>query len=143
MLASLILCETHSVRLDLKILMCSFPQNLHLKELKCCTVRTKSYHCDNLYNVPVSQLELQSSYYLKSCAYSLSCLILCNPMDHSLSDSFVHGDSPLQEYTRVDCLKILQEIFPTQGSDPGLPHFRWTLLSAELPRKLILKVSLC
>ena len=28
---------------------------------------------------------------------------------------------------RVSCHTLLQGIFPTQGSNPGLPHFRWTL----------------
>ena len=37
-----------------------------------------------------------------------SCPALCKPMDYR-----VHG--------------ILQGIFPTQGSNPGLPHGRWTV----------------
>jgi len=31
------------------------------------------------------------------------------------------------EYWSVGSLPVLQEIFPTQGSNPGLPHFRWIL----------------
>ena len=29
--------------------------------------------------------------------------------------------------TRVSCHALLQGIFPTQGSNPGLPHCRWIL----------------
>ena len=32
-----------------------------------------------------------------------------------------------QEYWQVGCHFLLQEIFPTQGSNPGLPHYRQTL----------------
>ena len=35
-------------------------------------------------------------------------------------------DSPGQN-TGVDSVSILQWIFPTQGSNPGLPHCRWIL----------------
>ena len=35
-------------------------------------------------------------------------------------------DSPGKN-TGVGCHALLQEIFPTQGSNPGLPHFRWIL----------------
>ena len=33
----------------------------------------------------------------------------------------------LGQNTRVDSLSLLQEIFPTQGSNPGLPHCKWIL----------------
>ena len=36
----------------------------------------------------------------------------------------VHGDSPGKN-TGVSCHALLQRIFPTQGSNPGLPHCRW------------------
>ena len=35
-------------------------------------------------------------------------------------------DSPGKN-TGVDCHALLQGIFPTQGSNPGLSHFRWIL----------------
>ena len=61
------------------------------------------------------------------CAQLLqSCLTLCDPMDCSLPGSSVHGNSP-DKNTRVGCRALLQGIFPTQGSNPGLPHFRWIL----------------
>ena len=55
-----------------------------------------------------------------------SCPILFNPMDCSLPDSSVHGDSPGKN-TGVGCHLLLQGIFPTQGSNPRLlclPHWQ-------------------
>ena len=46
---------------------------------------------------------------------------LCNPVDHGPPGSSVHGDSPGKN-TGVGCHALLQGIFPTQGSNPGLPH---------------------
>ena len=54
------------------------------------------------------------------------CLTLCNPMDCSPPGSSVHGDSPGKN-TGVGCHTLLQEIFPTQESNPGLPHCRQVL----------------
>ena len=60
------------------------------------------------------------------CAWSLSHVRLCNPMDCSPPGSSVHGDSPGKN-TGVGCHALLQGIFPTQGSNPGLPHCRQIL----------------
>ena len=49
-----------------------------------------------------------------------SCLTLCDPMDSS------PWNSPGQN-TGVGTLSLLQGIFPTQGSNPGLPHCRQIL----------------
>ena len=56
----------------------------------------------------------------------LSCLIMsdfCDIMHCSLPGSSVHGDSPGKN-TEVGCHAILQGIFPTQRSNPGLLHCR-------------------
>ena len=53
------------------------------------------------------------------CAQLLSCLRLCNLMDSSPLGSSVHGISPGKN-TGVGCYALLQGIFPTQGSNPGL-----------------------
>ena len=55
-----------------------------------------------------------------------SCLTLCNPMECGLPGSSVHEDSPGKN-TGVGCHFLLQEIFPTQGSNPGLLHCRQML----------------
>ena len=43
-----------------------------------------------------------------------SCPTLCDPMDSPQNSP---GESP-----GVDRLSLLQGIFPSQGSNPGLPH---------------------
>ena len=58
--------------------------------------------------------------------YKELCPTLCNPMDYSLSGSSVHGDSPGKN-AGVGCHALLQEIFPTQGLNPGLPYCRLIL----------------
>ena len=68
------------------------------------------------------------------------CVCVCK--SHSVvSDSlWTHGlyspwNSPGQN-TGVGSLSLLQGIFPTQGSNPGLPHCRWVdSLPAESPGK--------
>ena len=60
------------------------------------------------------------------CLVAQSCLTLCDPMDCSPPGSSVHGDSPGKN-TGVGCHALLQGIFPTQGLNPGLPHYRWIL----------------
>ena len=51
---------------------------------------------------------------------------LCNPMDCSPPGPFVHGESPVAN-ARVGCHALLQGIFLTQGSSPGLLHCRQIL----------------
>ena len=54
------------------------------------------------------------------------CPTLCDPMNCSLPGSSVHGDSP-GKHTGEDGHALLQGIFPTRGSNPGLPRCRQTL----------------
>ena len=51
---------------------------------------------------------------------------LCDPMDCSLPGPSIHGDSPGKN-TGVGYHALVQGIFPTQGSNPGLPHCRQIL----------------
>ena len=55
-----------------------------------------------------------------------SVLSLCDLMSCSPPGSSVHGDS-VGKNTGVGCHALLQGIFPTQGSNPGLPHWRCIL----------------
>ena len=57
------------------------------------------------------------------CWVTQLCQTLCDPMDCSPQGSSVHGDSPGKN-TGVGCHALLQRIFPTQGSNPGLLHCR-------------------
>ena len=59
------------------------------------------------------------------CLVTQLCPTLCDPMDCSPPGSSVHGDSPGKN-TGVGYHALLQGIFPTQGSNPGLPHCKWT-----------------
>ena len=52
-----------------------------------------------------------------------SCPTLCDPMDTRL----LHPRDFLGKSTGVGCHFLLQRIFPTQGSNPGLPHCRQML----------------
>ena len=54
-----------------------------------------------------------------------SCPTLCNSMDCSLPGFSIHGI--FQASTGVGYHFLLQEIFPTQGLNPGLQHCRQTL----------------
>ena len=64
------------------------------------------------------------------CLVAQSCPTLCNPMDCSPPGSSVYGDSPGKN-TEVCCYALLQVIFPTQGSNPGLLHCRADSLLTE------------
>ena len=49
-----------------------------------------------------------------------------NPMDCSLPASSIHGNSPGKN-TGVGCHALPQGFFPTQASNPGLPHCKQIL----------------
>ena len=68
-------------------------------------------------------MKYQNCYSNLLCLVAQSCLTLCDPMDCSPPGSSIHGDSPGKD-TGVGCPALLQGIFPTQGSNPGLPHCR-------------------
>ena len=87
---------------------------------KCQEIHHFCFHLDRLeYSMPgFTQAVL--------CLVAHSCLTLCDPMDYSPPHSSVLGDSPGKN-TRVGCHALLQGIFPTQGSNLGLPHCRQML----------------
>ena len=61
------------------------------------------------------------------CSVTKSCPTPCNPMNCSMPGFLaLYYLSPGQN-TRVGSLSLLQEIFPTQGSDSGFPHCRQIL----------------
>ena len=65
------------------------------------------------------------------CAVRQSCPTLCDPLDCSPPGSSVRGDSPGRN-NEVGGHVFLQGIFPTQGSNLGLPPD--SLLSGSLSR---------
>ena len=66
------------------------------------------------------------------CLVAQSCPSVCDPMDCSPTGSTAHGDSPGRN-TGVGCHTLLQGIFPTQGSNLGLPQM--DSLPSEPPGK--------
>ena len=73
------------------------------------------------------------------CAKALQlCPTLCDPTGLQPASFSVHEDSPGKN-TGVDCHALLQGIFPTQESNPGLRHCRqilYHLSHQENPRIL-------
>ena len=69
------------------------------------------------------------------CSTAQLCLTLCDPMDCSPPGSSVHEDSPGKS-TGVGCHALLQGIFPTQGSNPGLLRILYHLSHQGRPRIL-------
>ena len=70
---------------------------------------------------------VKSQYKLESeSEVAQSCPTLCDPMDCTPIGFLCPWDFPGNS-TGVDCHFLLQGIFPTQGSNPGLPHCRQTL----------------
>ena len=61
---------------------------------------------------------------------------LWDPMDCSPWGSSVCGDSPGKN-TRVGCYALPQGVFPTQGSNSGLPHCRWILYHDHMHMHMI------
>ena len=55
-----------------------------------------------------------------------SCLTVFDPRDYR-----AHGI----QSTEMGSLSLLQGIFPTQGSNPGLPHYRLYQLSHQGSKK--------
>ena len=65
-------------------------------------------------------------YHTVLCLVAQLCPTLCNPMDCSPPRSSVHEDSSGKN-TWVSRHSLLEVIFPTQGLNPGPPHWRWIL----------------
>ena len=78
-----------------------------------------------------SVFETVSSTCVCVCVCAQLCQILCNLMDYSPPGSSVHGIFWARiekcKSTWVGCHFLLQETFPTQGLNQGVPHCRQTL----------------
>ena len=94
----------------------------------------------NKYSLPINYWrQFCFMFYVNTFPDAALCLVTrrvwpCDPMDCSPPGSSVCGDSPGKN-TGVGCHALLQGVFPTQGSNPGLPHCRWILLLTEPPGK--------
>ena len=85
------------------------------KYILLCFILKKMYHT-------YTHISLTCSIYVL-CLVTQSCPTLCSPMDCSPPGFSVHGGSPGKN-TGVGCHSLLQEIFPNQGLNPGLPYCR-------------------
>ena len=94
-----------------------------------CNVSNFCYNNLNL-NIIFCYITPGQTVFLNLCLVTLSCPNSLQPHDCSPASSFVHGDSPGKN-TRVGCHTILQEIFPTQGLNPRLLHWRKILYRAN------------
>ena len=68
------------------------------------------------------------------------CPTLCDPVDYTF-----HGILQTRIREWVGSLSLLQGIFPTQGSNPDLPHCRWILYQLShqgSPKIRVLKMDL-
>ena len=63
-----------------------------------------------------------------------SCLTLCDSMDYIAHQAFCPGNS-LGKNTGGDCYSLLQGIFPTQGLNLGLLHYRQVLYHLSHKRR--------
>ena len=72
------------------------------------------------------------------CLVAQLCWTLFDPMVCSPPGSSIYGDSP-KKNTEVGCHTLLQGMFATQGSNPGLPHCRQTLYHLSHQGSLILQ----
>ena len=79
------------------------------ERMNACICTAESFHCS-----PGTLTTLLIGHVLSG----LSCPTLCNPIDCSLTDSSVRGDSPGKN-TGVGCHALLQGIFLTQESIGG------------------------
>ena len=74
--------------------------------------------------------------------WMLSCSVVPNSLQTIARQPSVQGDSPGKN-TRVGCLALLQGIFPTQGSNPSLPHCRRILYRlSHQGSKFIIRIDL-
>ena len=87
----------------------------HVHESLCCTPETNTILLINYV-----------------CLVTQSCPTLCDPMECSPPGSSVHGDSPGKNIG-AGCPTLLQGIFPTQESNPGLLHCTQILYQLSYP----------
>ena len=82
-----------------------------------------------LFNLRDTKALIRQAPYLlasKQVLVAQLCPTLCNPMDLQPTRLLCPRDFPGKD-TGVGSHFLLQGIFPTQGSNPGLPHCRQTL----------------
>ena len=104
------------------LLQASFqPRDQTLVSCVSCSGRWIFYHCAT-WEAPYYSITMVKS----ESEVAQSCLTLCYPMDCRLPGFSVYGIFPGNS-TGLGCYFLLQGIFLTQGSNPGLLHCRQML----------------
>ena len=97
----------------------------HVSQLESLWTATKPTGCDQrsrgTKKDPMQQIKKQNKQ-AKTVKLRMCLVLSWSVMSDSLLPH-VRGDSPGKN-TGVSCHVLLQGIFPTQGSNPGLPHCR-------------------
>ena len=98
------------------------------KELQVLYPQSKA-ECEQHYKTNTNQIAYNSSEeetIFNESEVAQSCPTLCDPEDCSLPGSSVHGvlQAIILEWVAIS---FSMGMFPTQGSNPGLPHCRQTL----------------
>ena len=94
-----------------------------------------------LLNHPKAMAELEQPWQdMPVCSIAQSCLPLCQPVDCSPPGSSVPG---ISQARILECVAIvlLQGIFPTEGSNLGLPHCRQILYHLSQQGSAISSIS--
>ena len=123
---------TKTVRKFLKKLKIELPYDLAIPLLHIYQKKIKSRPRKKIFTLMFS---------VCMCLVAQSCPSLCDPMDCSPPGSSVHGDSPGKS-TGVGCHALFWGIFPTQGSNPGLPQCMRFLCHLSYQRSPMLSVAL-
>ena len=89
-------------------------------------VRVGCFERSAFFMVQLSHPYMTTGKIMCVCLVTQSCQTVCDPMDCTLPGSSVHGDTSGRN-TGVGYHVLLQGVFPTQESNPGLPHCRLIL----------------
>ena len=125
-----------SAKASIKITYSQGPSEEKLCVCMCVCEREHTYNyflkfCKKISKLLLTNaLELICSPYGSESEVTQSCLALYDPMDCSLTRLFRPWDFPGTS-NGAGCRFLLQGIFPTQGSNPGLLHCRRILSPAE------------
>ena len=122
MLYIVLVSATQQYESAISIYLCPLPL-----EPPSYSTSTPSHPCRLLQSTRLSSLGCTAtSHSVQFSSVAQSCTTLCDPMDYSPPGSSVHGDSPGKN-TGVDCHALLQGVFPTQGLNLRLLHYRQIL----------------
>ena len=102
----------------------------HIAKRWCLFLREKLFWLERLVDLELDLVHMAAATLSPSRYTVLSHSVVSDSLRphglYSLPGSSVHGDSPGKNIG-ADCCALLQGIFPTQVSNPSLPHCGWIL----------------